>query len=718
MGFKFIVIVYRLLFALLVIAAVAWQLSERAFGPGFSFVNFFSFFTILSNIFIAVMFLSSVWIGRRSRVVTTLRGAATLYMVITGIVYAVLLAPLEAGGGLTLPWVNTVLHQIMPVVALLDWLLVPPAQKIKKGMLVSWLIFPVAYLAYSLVRGHFIDWYPYPFLNPVSQGYLPVTGYCLGIAIGFVVLGVLLAWTGNHMRAYAKTHPLHYPHFKDSNIPAVDWVDVRKGWMTSLLLIILAVILIIGSWAGWRMWRSNQIDTTQQISTTKNPDVYLQSETYQGQFFQGKANYVLINNQKIDDDIRRVVDSKFQPCRRAGVDRRHEPAQVCQAIFKVLYETPNYFAVTYTFKDNAGTVKLNLLYDRKSGEQIQTKDLFKGDSEYLKILSAAAQDSLHKQFGKYYKKDLNLKAALKQNLVAKPENFANFLLTKDEQLFIYYEPGQVAPQDKGVVRAMIDKNSVFGILKPQVVDHFFPKFKKHKEEERRQAEAARASAQTAEVARQHTRSLVSANRSNINCAHMKCISLTFDDGPGAYTNQVLDMLRARKAVASFFVLGGSASRNGGMLQRMVREKNEVANHTWSHPDLRGLSNQHIADEIELTNHAIHAAIGVYPKLMRPPYGAYNDRVIAHVGMPIAMWSIDTNDWKRPGSGAICQRATGNASPGAVILMHDIHADTVAAVPCIIDELQRQGYVLVTMSELFGIDSSNVKSYSGHVLYRR
>lgn len=718
MGFKFFVIVYRLLFALLVIAAVAWQLSERAFGPGFSFVNFFSFFTILSNIFIAAMFLSSAWIGRRSRVVTALRGAATLYMVVTGIVYAALLAPLEAGGGLTLPWVNTVLHQIMPVVALLDWLLVPPSQKIKKSILAGWLIFPLAYLIYSLVRGHFINWYPYPFLDPTNQGYLAVAGYCVVIAIGFVVVGALLAWTGNRMRAYAKTHPLHYPHYKDSNIPAVDWIDVRKGWMVALLLIVLTAILIIGGWAGLRMWRSYQIDTTQQISATKNPDVYVQTETYHGQFFQGRAKYALINNQKIDDDIRRIVDENFQPCRWTGVNRRHEPIYNCQAVFKVVYETPNYFALTYTFKDNGKITKINLLYGRKSGEQVQAKDLFKKDAKYLKVLSDAAQNSLQKQFGKFYKKDLNLKTAFKENTAAKPENFANFLLTKNEQLFIYYAPGQVAPQEKGIVRAEIDKNNIFGILTPQLTDQFFPKFKKHKEEERRKAEAARASAQAAEVARQHTRNLVAANRSNINCANMKCISLTFDDGPGAYTNQVLDTLRARKAVASFFVLGGSASRNSGTLQRMVREKNEVANHTWSHPSLTGLSNQSIADEVESTNHAIHAAIGVYPKLMRPPYGAFNDRVIAHVGMPIAMWSIDTNDWRRPGSGAICQRATSNASPGAVVLMHDIHADTVAAVPCIVDELQRQGYVLVTMSELFGIDSSNVKSYSGHVLYRR
>lgn len=718
MGFKFAVITYRLLFALLIIAAVAWQLSDRAFSPGFSFVNFFSFFTILSNILLAVVFLASAWVGKRGRWVSSLRGAAVLYMTVTGLVYAALLRPYNADGGLVIPWIDLVLHQLMPLVALLDWLLVPPRNKISKKMILSWLIFPLAFLIYSLIRGHFANWYPYPFLNPSDQGYWTVSAYTAGIALAFLLLGVVVGWTGNHIRAYAKLHPKHYPHFGDSKTAAVDWRGAKKSRLTILLAVILIVIGVGGLGAGWRMWRSYQIETFQQISQTDLSDIQKQTAIYEGQFFEAQANYLISNNQKIDNQVRRTVDDVFQPCRRDGLSRRYEPAFSCQADFKILYETDAYLAVMYNFLSNGHATQTSLLYDLKTGEQVKLASLFKPDSGYLDVLSGAVRASLQAQFGDYYNADATLKTSAEKNSTADAQNFANFFLTDDEKLFVYYQPGQVAAQDLGVVRAEVDPNKIFGILNPQTVDSFFPKLKAQKEEERKKAEAAMRAAKEAEVARQHARSLVAPNRSNVNCSQMKCISLTLDDGPGGYTNQALDMLASRNAVATFFVLGRSAKNHPAILKRIINEKSEVANHSWSHANLTGLSNQSVIAEVENTNRAILEATGSYPKLFRPPYGAYSSRVVSYIGMPIAMWSIDTNDWKRPGSNAVCQRAVGSASPGSVILIHDIHASSVAAIPCIVDELQRQGYVMVTMSELFGIDSSNVQSYSGHVLRRR
>lgn len=718
MGFKFIVVTYRLLFALIILAAVAWQLSDGAFGPGFSFVNFFSFFTILSNLFLAAIFIASAWVGRRGRLTVGLRGAAVLYMAVTGIVYAVFLQPAEVSGGLVIPWVNIILHQVAPAIALIDWLLVPPRVKISRRMVAAWLVFPLTYLAYTLVRGPFAHWYPYPFLDPRNDGYLTLAIYVAVVACCFLVLGAMFAWTGNRMRTYARLHPRHYPHFNDSNVPAVDWHGVTKKHLAMLLVVILITVTIISIWAGWRMWRSYQIDTSQQISTTSDPDILKQTSIYKGDFFDGQASYAATNNQNIDSTIHKIVDDNFQPCRRAGIEHRYEPEYICQADFKIVYQTEKYLAIAYTFMANNSVNNINLTFDNKTGEQIKITDLFNGDSKPLEALSKDARQALQKQFADVYKKDPASKITMEKSTEPQDVNFTNFSLTSDEKLLIYFAAGKVTADTQGTTHISIGLDAIYGILKPQIIADFFPKFEAKKAEERKQAEIARKAAQAAELARQHARSLVAPNRSNIDCSSMKCLALTFDDGPSAYTGQVLDMLKARQAVASFFVLGGSVSRNPSVLQRIVNEKSEVANHSWSHANLTGLSNQSIADEVELTNSAIHSAIGVYPKLFRPPYGAYDNRVIANVGMPIAMWSIDPNDWKRPGSAAICQSIVGNARPGAVALLHDIHPGSVAAVPCILDELQRQGYAFVTMSELFGIDSSNVQSYSGHVLRRR
>jgi len=161
-----------------------------------SIANFFSFFTIESNILAAVLLMViGVYglAGKSGKQIGYLRGAITLYMVMTGIIYALLLSGLEASLQTTTPWVNIVLHYIMPAVVLIDWLVFPPTQRLSFRVSLLWLIYPLAYLAYSLARGAFVQWYPYPFINPIVNGWPNVIGASLAIGLGVVVLAWLLA---------------------------------------------------------------------------------------------------------------------------------------------------------------------------------------------------------------------------------------------------------------------------------------------------------------------------------------------------------------------------------------------------------------------------------------------------------------------------------------------------------------------------------------------
>ncbi len=108
-----------------------------------------------------------------------LRGAATLYLLITGVVYAVLLATIDVM--LTDKWINDILHRILPIVLVLDWILVPVSLGVTGRLVGGWLIYPAAYGVYTLARGPFVDWYPYPFLDPRDQGYV-------SLIIGLIVL--------------------------------------------------------------------------------------------------------------------------------------------------------------------------------------------------------------------------------------------------------------------------------------------------------------------------------------------------------------------------------------------------------------------------------------------------------------------------------------------------------------------------------------------------
>lgn len=194
--FEFLAL-YRVLFGLLVIIAIVAQLIHGLQRPDFSIVNFFSFFTIQSNILAAGIFLvvgvamlmgarkGAPWLG-------SLRGAATLYMLMTGIIYALLLSGLDASLQLTLPWVNIVLHHIMPAAVLVDWLIATPRQKISYKSALLWLLFPIAYAVYSLVRGLFVEWYPYPFLDPLVGGYGQIVVMSIIIAASAAALTWLL----------------------------------------------------------------------------------------------------------------------------------------------------------------------------------------------------------------------------------------------------------------------------------------------------------------------------------------------------------------------------------------------------------------------------------------------------------------------------------------------------------------------------------------------
>lgn len=194
----------RIGFGMLILAALVAQII-RSIEQGSSISNFFSFFTIESNLLAAVILLVvgiGALVGKKARPqFAFIRGAMTLYMVITGIVFALLLSGLEQRLQTTIPWTNMVFHQLMPVVVLLDWVLFPPKFAFKLRHAIWWLAFPLAYLLYTLIRGSLTGWYPYPFLDVSQTGWLYVITVCVGIAIGATVLAWLLALRTQHRLA-------------------------------------------------------------------------------------------------------------------------------------------------------------------------------------------------------------------------------------------------------------------------------------------------------------------------------------------------------------------------------------------------------------------------------------------------------------------------------------------------------------------------------------
>lgn len=190
------------------------------------------------------------------------------------------------------------------------------------------------------------------------------------------------------------------------------------------------------------------------------------------------------------------------------------------------------------------------------------------------------------------------------------------------------------------------------------------------------------------------------NSGGVDCAN--CVAITYDDGPGAETNRLLDKLKAKNAHASFMVIAPSAEQHPELLKRMKAEGHTIGNHTKSHRQLNTLSPEQVSQEIDAGNAAIKKATGQSTRWVRPPYGATNatvDQVTRDKGVSQALWDVDTVDWKDRNSEHVCSSAVQGARAGSIVLMHDIHPTTVDAADCVIDGLRAKGLEPVSLDRL-------------------
>lgn len=195
----------------------------------------------------------------------------------------------------------------------------------------------------------------------------------------------------------------------------------------------------------------------------------------------------------------------------------------------------------------------------------------------------------------------------------------------------------------------------------------------------------------------------------------KVVAITFDDGPHyKHTADILDLLAEFDAKATFFVVGENAEKNPELILREYNEGHEIANHTYTHPLKTTIPKLEI--EIKKTNDLIYSITSYSPELFRPVEGYYTDNMIQNLvanGYKVVLWSwhMDTEDWKNPGVHQIVKTVLNGTKPGNIILFHDGGGNrnqTVKALEKILPELQKQGYIFVTISELLDIEKKEEK----------
>ncbi|MBL1115719.1 polysaccharide deacetylase family protein [Streptomyces sp. 110] len=190
---------------------------------------------------------------------------------------------------------------------------------------------------------------------------------------------------------------------------------------------------------------------------------------------------------------------------------------------------------------------------------------------------------------------------------------------------------------------------------------------------------------------------------SVDCAVAKCVALTFDAGPSGNTPRLLKILKHEKVHATFFMLGKKhIEKRPDLVRRIADEGHELANHTWSHKILTKTDSDEVRSEISRVQTAVKKLTGRTPLLMRPPQGRTDERVskiCRELGVAQVLWSVTAKDYQTNDSALIEKRVLDQTKRDGIILLHDIYKGTVPAVPGILAKLKKEGYTVVTVSQL-------------------
>ena len=393
--------------------------------------------------------------------------------------------------------------------------------------------------------------------------------------------------------------------------------------------------------------------------------------------------YPITSNSKINKLIARAIDRADGDFRHTATNAPTFDRPMTETIsYQVTHNNSTALSMIVNIKqDMHGAHPVSLThfwtFDKKSGEVISLDNLTEKSEEAIKAIVTAARHDVAQTIRQRQQPEANL-----DEMITK-EALSNFTITDDGNT-LAWPIGQASllPSAYGELTIKVPTTAVAKYLQNPTAQKLanFPKPPEPKPEPK-PAPTAPTPANPGKV-----------------------IALTFDDGPGPYTAQLLDILDQHGAKATFFLIGSKVSAQADVLRRMHARGHQLGNHSWSHPELPKLPVGQIAGEIDRTNDAIKQATGVTPTVMRPPYGAVNSAVLEQLrlrGMSSILWSVDTRDWADRNSDIVCSRAVAGTHPGAIILMHDIHQTSVEAVPCILSALKQQGYSFVTVQTMLG-----------------
>lgn len=375
--------------------------------------------------------------------------------------------------------------------------------------------------------------------------------------------------------------------------------------------------------------------------------------------------------------------------------------------YEIVYQTPRHAAILFKERKHLGsaqpsvnTFTFNFNFD--TDKQLTLGDLFENNPDYLQIISELSYNLMSEGELIPSAVDLNW---VKGGLSPHEKNYSNFLM-KSKTLVIIFNKYQLGPAFIGAPSIEIPYESLNAYLplKESLLNNFNGRIRKLTSDPLYSIDSE---AKNLDPEEQETVP---------DSFYKKRIAITFDDGPHPiYTPIIVDTLKNYDAKATFFFLGNRISDYPDVVRHVFAEGHMIGNHSFSHPQLSRMSSEDILNEVVKTQNIIENATGFSPFLMRPPFGAINDVVMATAEMPMILWSIDSEDRIYNDPDYIVNYVLDHAFDGAIIRLHDTLPNTTQAIGPMVDGLISAGYELVTVDKLLGItkDSTNdnLRSFS-------
>ena len=402
-------------------------------------------------------------------------------------------------------------------------------------------------------------------------------------------------------------------------------------------------------------------------------------------------NYPRTDIKEVNDNVKKIIDQEketfIKESEQLNTETSIKSSFTSESITYQYNEIYYVYTIINISKDNnQNNIKyISTNYDNNEKKFIKMKNIL-NDEQSFKQLSIITKHNL-KKYANEHKIKIEEKV-LEQITNPKEENYEHFYFN-EEGINIIYTPYQIEN-----ILEQIEITIPWGYTNLLLKDEY------------------------KSIHSDTTEEIIVPNTRNIEqYKGKKLIAFTFDDGPNEKTTKILlDNLNKYDAKVTFFVLGSRVKDNKEVIKRAYQEGNDIASHTYSHKELTTLKKDHkIMKEIEKTNKVIKDTIGVEPIYLRPPYGSINDHIRSLTNMQTVCWNVDSLDWKTKNRKKIKKKIVSNAKDGSIVLVHDIYEESVYGALMAMEELQKQGYNFVTITEMIklkNIDLDYDKTYYG------